>query len=49
MYGIVRPDPGFYILADGARPFKSNYAQMKFDALKNHGRVFEDDGEIVRI
>ena len=29
--------------------FKSNYAQMKLDAPKSHGRVFEDDGEIVYI
>jgi len=29
--------------------FKSNYAQMKLDAPKSHGRVFEDDGETVRI
>jgi len=29
--------------------FKSNYAQMKLDAPKSHGRVFEDDGETVHI
>jgi len=29
--------------------FKSNYAQMKFDGPKSHGKVFVDDGEIVEI
>jgi len=29
--------------------FRSNYAQMKLDAPKSHGKVFEDDGETVTI
>jgi len=29
--------------------FKSNYAQMKLDAPKSHGKVFEDDGDTVTI
>lgn len=29
--------------------FRSNYAQMKLDAPKSHGKVFEDDGEAVTI
>lgn len=29
--------------------FRSNYAQMKLDAPKSHGKVFEDDGETVWI
>lgn len=29
--------------------FKSNYAQMKFDGERSHGRVFEDDGYTVTI
>lgn len=29
--------------------FKSNYAQMKLDGPKSHGKVFEDDGEKVWI
>ena len=29
--------------------FRSNYAQMKLDAPKSHGKVFEDDGETVMI
>ncbi len=29
--------------------FKSNYAQMKLDAPKSHGKVFKDDGNIVTI
>lgn len=29
--------------------FRSNYAQMKLDAPKSHGKVFEDDGETVII
>ena len=27
--------------------FKNNYAQMKLDAAKTHGKVFEDDGNVV--
>ena len=29
--------------------FKSNYSQMKYDAPRSHGKVFEDDGERVWI
>lgn len=29
--------------------FRSNYAQMKLDGPKSHGKVFEDDGERVWI
>lgn len=29
--------------------FKSNYAQMKLDAPKSHGKVFEDNGDTVTI
>lgn len=29
--------------------FKNNYSQMKLDGPKSHGKVFEDDGEIVTI
>lgn len=29
--------------------FKNNYAQMKIDGPKSHGKVFEDDGESVWI
>lgn len=29
--------------------FKNNYSQMKLDGPKSHGKVFEDDGETVRI
>ena len=29
--------------------FRSNYAQMKLDGPKSHGKVFEDDGEMVNI
>lgn len=29
--------------------FKNNYAQMKIDGPKSHGKVFEDDGERVWI
>lgn len=29
--------------------FKNNYSQMKIDGPKSHGKVFEDDGEIVWI
>lgn len=29
--------------------FRSNYAQMKLDAPKSHGKVFEDDGKTVKI
>ena len=29
--------------------FKNNYAQMKIDGPKSHGKVFEDDGEYVWI
>ena len=29
--------------------FKNNYAQMKLDGPKSHGKVFEDDGEKVTI
>lgn len=29
--------------------FKSNYAQMKIDGAKSHGKVFEDNGEQVWI
>lgn len=36
--------PEFYVPT-----FKSNYAQMKTDAPHSHGKVFEDDGEIVII
>lgn len=27
--------------------FRNNYAQMKIDGPKSHGKVFEDDGERV--
>lgn len=30
-------------------PFKSNYSQMKLEGPKTHGKVFEDDGQTVRI
>ena len=29
--------------------FKSNYSQMKLDGIKTHGKVFEDDGNVVWI
>ncbi|MBQ8617257.1 MAG: hypothetical protein IJ418_07045 [Clostridia bacterium] len=29
--------------------FRNNYAQMKIDGPKSHGRVFEDDGHMVTI
>ena len=29
--------------------FKNNYSQLKIDGPKNHGKVFEDDGENVWI
>ena len=29
--------------------FRNNYYQMKFDAVKTYGKVFEDDGKVVRI
>ena len=29
--------------------FRNNYAQMKIDGPKSHGKVFEDDGEKVWI
>ncbi len=29
--------------------FKNNYAQMKFDGPKSHGKIFEDDGNRVWI
>ena len=29
--------------------FRNNYSQMKLDGPKSHGKVFEDDGEKVRI
>jgi len=29
--------------------FKTNYASMKYDGEKSHGRVFEDDGKYVTI
>lgn len=37
-------DPSMYVPT-----FRSNYAQMKLDGPKTHGKVFEDDGERVRI
>lgn len=29
--------------------FRNNYAQMKIDGPKSHGKVFEDDGDRVWI
>ena len=29
--------------------FRNNYAQMKIDGPKSHGKVFEDDGDCVWI
>lgn len=29
--------------------FKNNYAQMKLDAPKSHGHVFDNDGDTVTI
>lgn len=29
--------------------FRTNYASMKYDGEKSHGRVFEDDGKYVKI
>lgn len=29
--------------------FRNNYYQMKIDGAKTYGKVFEDDGTIVRI
>src|SRR5690606_25555963 len=47
-YGTVKYD----LLADycsGIKTFKSNFAQMKNFGEKNHGKVFELNGQIVTL
>ena len=47
-YGAVKYD----LLADycsGIKTFKSNFAQMKNFGEKNHGKVFELNGQIVTL
>ena len=39
-----RDNPDMYVPT-----FKNNYSQMKLDGPKSHGKVFEDDGEIVTL
>ena len=29
--------------------FRNNYYQMKIDGVKTYGKVFEDDGKVVKI
>lgn len=55
MYGDVAIEDIEQLCSDPNRPdlfvptFKSNYAQMKLDGPKTHGKVFEDDGVYVTI
>lgn len=47
-YGLVKYD----LLADycsGIKTFKSNFTQMKNFGEKNHGKVFEQNGEIITL